>query len=111
MPWIIGSVGVTVPGVFLLWKGGRSPNPAGHGAHETYEEEHIVTKSEQQKVQQSTGGTNADDSEKPGEKTAATPDSSAGYDGQSTEMDDDTENQAQKLSQKPASKRVDPTEK
>ncbi|KAK4193034.1 hypothetical protein QBC35DRAFT_469359 [Podospora australis] len=93
MPWIIGSVGVTVPGIFLLWPSGKSPNPAGHGAHETHEEEHIVTKAENQEVQQSTDNIqDADDTGKPGEEKASTPSAAAGYDGQSTEMDDSPEN-------------------
>ncbi|KAK0619765.1 hypothetical protein B0T14DRAFT_212612 [Immersiella caudata] len=112
MPWLVTSVVVSVPIGFYLWKQGPGrpkSSHSAHGGHETHGAKHDEV---------SHKGHDGEEGSKSGEakneggdgkgKDEKSDDSSK---SPSKEMDDSQENQATKLTDKPASKRVDPTEK
>ncbi|KAK0635806.1 hypothetical protein B0T17DRAFT_612621 [Bombardia bombarda] len=127
LPWLVTAVAVTVPGSILIWRSGHKK--PGHGSHDktkAHEGHEEKEKAETPKKEPSTepsddtkdepkdepsendkfedGSSSSDDDDAP-----PTPSSSDG--GESKEINDNKESQEGKLTDKPASKRVDPTEK
>ncbi|KAK4203772.1 hypothetical protein QBC40DRAFT_274407 [Triangularia verruculosa] len=117
VPWQLFAVGITVSGVFLMYKPSKPAHP-GHGGHDRHSEEggHEEASKNHQGADSKSGdkdgeasaSSNSSDS---GDEGPPTPSSSGDSDGPSKEMDDSHESQAQKLHDKQPSQRVDPTEK
>ncbi|KAM7206510.1 hypothetical protein V8F20_002636 [Naviculisporaceae sp. PSN 640] len=103
-PWGLMAAGITLPGVYLLWPRKSSHGGGHHGDHEA---KHDETEEHAEK--------DTDDEEpKPGSKDEQgkfAPETTSPDGGDKKTIDQSQENQSAKLTDKPASKRVDPTEK
>ncbi|KAK3370328.1 hypothetical protein B0H63DRAFT_528052 [Podospora didyma] len=129
LPWLITSVGLTLPAAIYIWNQGSSKNShgGGHGGgHEKHEEatddsaKASTEDTEESQDSPSDGGEDESPKSNDSKEESKSEESDgkgkpiiSGSDSQglSTEMDDSQESQAQKLTDKPASKRVDPTQK
>jgi hypothetical protein len=126
-PWQIAAVAVTVPGLLYLRSSGGTAQPR-HGeayvkrlepAREKVSESAAnvtsAAKAKMEEAQETVQQTlsSALESSSSSSESEATPASSSSASAQSTQtqMDDSQESQAQKLTEKQASQRVDPTEK
>ncbi|KAK4451928.1 hypothetical protein QBC34DRAFT_46932 [Podospora aff. communis PSN243] len=114
--WLITSVAVSLPIGFYIWRQGPGrpkPPDSVHGSHKEHGKEHGEGHGEEPK-EDLKDGPKAEPKKEPKEK-GGDEKSKSGKSGESSggptkEMDDNQENQAAKLTDKPASKRVDPTE-
>ncbi|KAK4177618.1 hypothetical protein QBC36DRAFT_309940 [Triangularia setosa] len=117
-PWQFFAVGITVPGVFFLYKPSK-PAHSGHGSHdedsdggghEGSSEEHQAAETKSENKDSDPDSSSSSSSSDNSDEGCPTPSSSGGSDGPSKEVDDSAESQAQKLHGKQASQRVAPAE-
>ncbi|KAK3326575.1 hypothetical protein B0H66DRAFT_165313 [Apodospora peruviana] len=122
MPWIATAAVITIPGVFFMTR--KDPPRPSHGSHSA-EEKHEEAADEAESKDSSeedaaekpekegepTGEAKSDDGSSSDSDDDAPPTPASDDDGDSKKMDTSHDSQSEKLTDKPDSKRVDPTEK
>ncbi|KAK4212338.1 hypothetical protein QBC37DRAFT_375107 [Rhypophila decipiens] len=98
LPWLLMAAGLTLPGVYFLW-------PRKSGNHDSHVSEYAKSEKKTENDE-----SKPDDGSKD-EHGRFAPETTSPDGPDKKVIDQSDENQAAKLTDKPASKRVDPTEK